>query len=185
MRFFVTLNGREHALTPSAEPRPDGVFSVLGTEREFGVEVLRERRGQRPALVRVDGHLFRVHAEASSNIGTPNAGTPSVGTRRFRVNGQPLQVQIETELERRARPAASQGRSKGARITAPMPGRIVKLSVRPGDKVLAGAPLLSVEAMKMENELTAPSAGQVVRVAVEVGATVEADQELVVIAPDA
>jgi biotin carboxyl carrier protein len=178
MRFFVTLNGRESALTPSTETRPDGVISVLG-ERELAVEVLRERRGPRPALVKVDGRVFRVHAEAPNSARTPD------GARRFRINGQALQVQIETELERRARPAASQGRSKGARILAPMPGRVVKLSVRPGDRVLAGAPLLSVEAMKMENELSAPSSGQVVRVAVEVGATVEADQELIVIAPDA
>jgi biotin carboxyl carrier protein len=180
MRYFVTLNGRESALTPSAGP-PDGVTVVLGSEREFAVELLREGRGQRPALVKVDGRIFRVQAEATPSV----AGTSASGERRLRVNGQPLQVQIETELERRVRPAASQGRSKGARITAPMPGRIVKLSVHPGDRVLAGAPLLSIEAMKMENELSAPSSGQVVRVAVEVGATVEADQELVVIAPDA
>jgi acetyl-CoA/propionyl-CoA carboxylase biotin carboxyl carrier protein len=181
MRFFVTLNGRESALTPSTGARTDGVVGVLGGERELAVEVLRAPRGQRPALVKVDGRVFRVHAEATPNT----AGTRGSGERRFRVNGQPLQVQIETDLERRARPAATEGRSKGARITAPMPGRIVKLSVRPGDRVAAGAPLLSVEAMKMENELSAPSAGQVVRVTVEVGATVEADQELVVIAPDA
>jgi biotin carboxyl carrier protein len=180
MRYFVTLNGRESALTPSAGVRADGVIRVLGNERELEVEVLRERRGERPALVKVDGRIFRVQAEATPNtVGMPGR------ERRVRVNGQPLQVQIETELERRARPATSQGRSKGARITAPMPGRIVKLSVHPGDRVLAGAPLLSIEAMKMENELSAPSSGQVVRVTVEVGGTVEADQELVVIAPDA
>jgi biotin carboxyl carrier protein len=64
-----------------------------------------------------------------------------------------------------------------------MPGRVVKVNVRPGDVVAAGAALLGIEAMKMENELAAPIAGRVAKVAVQVGATVEADQELVVIEP--
>jgi biotin carboxyl carrier protein len=65
-----------------------------------------------------------------------------------------------------------------------MPGRVVKVDVRVGDSVVSGTPLLSVEAMKMENELRSPGAGRVVSVHVQVGATVESDQELVVIAPE-
>jgi biotin carboxyl carrier protein len=64
-----------------------------------------------------------------------------------------------------------------------MPGRVVKVNVLPGDAVLVGAPLLSIEAMKMENELIAPNPGRVARVLVKAGDTVEADQELVVIEP--
>jgi biotin carboxyl carrier protein len=62
-----------------------------------------------------------------------------------------------------------------------MPGRVVKVAVRVGDIVTAGAGLLSIEAMKMENEVQAPCDGRVVRVAVEAGTTVEADQELILI----
>jgi biotin carboxyl carrier protein len=101
-----------------------------------------------------------------------------------RVEGEALRLQLETELQRRVRPAASAARSGGTRVAAPMPGRVVKVSVKVGDRVEAGAALLSVEAMKMENELQAPSAGVVVSVSVSVGATVESDQELVLIAPE-
>jgi biotin carboxyl carrier protein len=65
-----------------------------------------------------------------------------------------------------------------------MPGRVVKLNVNVGDSVAPGTALLSVEAMKMENEVQSPGAGRVVSVLVQVGATVESDQELVVIAPE-
>ena len=46
-------------------------------------------------------------------------------------------------------------------VVAPMPGRVTKLYVAVGDVVARGAPLLVVEAMKMEHTLTAPSAGTV------------------------
>ena len=47
------------------------------------------------------------------------------------------------------------------RVTAPMPGRLVKVLVQEGDDVAEGQGLLVMEAMKMENELRAPRAGRV------------------------
>lgn len=67
------------------------------------------------------------------------------------------------------------------RITAPMPGRIVRVLVAPGDAVELRQPVIVVEAMKMENELRAPKAGTVKEVAVEPGASVEAGRLLLVI----
>ena len=46
-------------------------------------------------------------------------------------------------------------------LRAPMPGRVIALLVEPGQKVEMGAPLLILEAMKMEHKLTAPSTGAV------------------------
>jgi biotin carboxyl carrier protein len=66
-------------------------------------------------------------------------------------------------------------------ILAPMPGRVVKVLVAPGDAVLARQGLVVVEAMKMENELRAPRAGTVADVRVREGAPVEANVVLVVI----
>jgi biotin carboxyl carrier protein len=68
-----------------------------------------------------------------------------------------------------------------ASIVAPMPGRVVKVLVAPGDAVLARQGLVVVEAMKMENELRAPRAGTVAEVRVREGAPVEANVVLVVI----
>jgi biotin carboxyl carrier protein len=66
-------------------------------------------------------------------------------------------------------------------VTAPMPGKIVKVLVKPGDAVTARQGLVVVEAMKMENELRAPKAGVVAQVNVAEGASVEAGAVLVVI----
>jgi biotin carboxyl carrier protein len=66
-------------------------------------------------------------------------------------------------------------------IVAPMPGRIVKVLVKPDEAVAARQPLVVVEAMKMENELRAPRAGTVAEVRVAEGASVEANTVLVVL----
>ncbi|MGH9254177.1 MAG: biotin/lipoyl-containing protein [Vicinamibacterales bacterium] len=66
-------------------------------------------------------------------------------------------------------------------LTAPMPGRIVKVLVKVGDAVAARQGVVVVEAMKMENELRSPRAGTVKEVRVAQGALVEAKTVVVVI----
>ena len=60
-----------------------------------------------------------------------------------------------------------------APLRAPMPGLIVQLRVKVGDTVTAGAGLVVMEAMKMENELRTVAAGKVRAVHVTVGSAVE------------
>jgi len=67
------------------------------------------------------------------------------------------------------------------RVTAPMPGKVVKLLVSAGDQVTARQGVVVVEAMKMENELRAGRAGIVREVLVAEGASVEAGTPLLVI----
>ena len=67
------------------------------------------------------------------------------------------------------------------RVTAPMPGKIVRVLVKPGDQVKAKQGLVVVEAMKMENELRAARDGRVRDVPVAEGQSVEAGAVLVVV----
>jgi biotin carboxyl carrier protein len=67
------------------------------------------------------------------------------------------------------------------RLTAPMPGRVVRVLVATGDEVQARQPLVVVEAMKMENELSAARAGRVKDVQVRDGMPVEAGRLLVIV----
>lgn len=69
----------------------------------------------------------------------------------------------------------------GKKVTAPMPGNVIKLFVSPGDKVSAGQKLLVFEAMKMENDLNAPMDGIVSEVKVSEGSVIAVDELLVVI----
>lgn len=66
-------------------------------------------------------------------------------------------------------------------VVAPMPGRIVKVLVQPGEAVQARQGLVVVEAMKMENEVRASHAGIVAEVRVREGSSVEANAVLVVL----
>ena len=72
------------------------------------------------------------------------------------------------------RPASGDGRVK-----APIPGLIARLLVEPEQTVEPGAPLLILEAMKMENEIQAPRGGRIARVNVQPGQTVTLGELLI------
>jgi biotin carboxyl carrier protein len=66
-------------------------------------------------------------------------------------------------------------------IRAHMPGKVIKILVAKGDRVTAGQGVLTIEAMKMQNEMKAPKEGLVTRLHAEEGATVAAGETLMVI----
>ena len=67
-------------------------------------------------------------------------------------------------------------------LRATMPGRVLAVLVKAGDEVAKGAPLVVLEAMKMEQTITAPLAGKVDRVLCEVGEQVREGAELLAFA---
>ena len=67
----------------------------------------------------------------------------------------------------------------GGGLVSPMPGKILSLIATPGAMVKRGAPLLVMEAMKMEHTINAPSAGKVVSFCYAVGDQVAEGAELV------
>ncbi len=75
--------------------------------------------------------------------------------------------------------AAAPGGPK--KVRAPMPGRILRVLAAEGDSVEAGAPLLVIEAMKMQNEIRSPGKGRVRKLLAEAGATVSAGEVLAVV----
>ena len=80
-----------------------------------------------------------------------------------------------------AAPAAPAVTGAGDPGNAPMPGNILKVNVKAGDKVKSGTVLVVLEAMKMENEIMAPKDGTVTQVLVSKGSTVDTGAPLVVI----
>jgi 3-methylcrotonyl-CoA carboxylase alpha subunit len=80
--------------------------------------------------------------------------------------------------DRIAHSGAAGGNSADEEIRALMPGRVVEVRVAPGERVDAGALLLVLEAMKMQNEIRSRSAGLVSEVAVATGDAVETGARL-------
>jgi pyruvate carboxylase subunit B len=135
-----------------------------------------------------------VHGE-TYHIKITGAGHRNEERRPFyvTVDGVPEEILVETlgEVIRAgegggARPAPKVSRrpkaGKEGDVTSSMPGTIVDVMVRAGDKVKAGDPVLVIEAMKMENEVPATVTGTVTAVNVAKGDSVNPDEALIEIA---
>jgi biotin carboxyl carrier protein len=161
---------------------------VAGRQRSVIVERVAESGRFR---VIVDGRAHDLEARAT-DLGLSlvfEEGRRSVDAAVTPQNGgewlvQLPHVDVPVAVDRQRHSRGGQRAAGGAgqqRVTAPMPGRVLRVLVTPGDEVAHRQGLVVVEAMKMENELTAPKAGKVIEVAVAEGISVEAGRLLVVI----
>lgn len=96
-----------------------------------------------------------------------------VGSVRFAA-----EVRDPRSLRGRVRAVDDQGPKK---LTAPMPGKIVRVLVSQGDEVETGAGVLVVEAMKMQNEIKSPKKGTIQKILVSEGAAVNAGDVLAIV----
>lgn len=96
-----------------------------------------------------------------------------VGSVRFAA-----EVRDPRSLRGRVRAVDDHGPKK---LTAPMPGKIVRVLVSQGDEVETGAGVLVVEAMKMQNEIKSPKKGTIQKILVTEGAAVNAGDVLAIV----
>ncbi len=170
MRFEIEVNGRPHAVTVE---RTGTRYRITADGRTDVVDVARVDASTMSMIVGA--------GEGSHEVSVLEGHEPGelevylrAGVVRARVAGAPGQ-------RRWGAGAISSAGAGPQRVTAPMPGKIVKVLVRPGDPVKARQGLVVVEAMKMENELRAARDGRVKDVHVTEGALVEAGRLLVVV----
>ncbi len=101
---------------------------------------------------------------------------------QFELNGQPRTLRAEKRDAPGKRPARAQADpANPLHVAAPMPGGVVAVSVKPGQHVQAGSPLVWLEAMKMETHILADRDGEVEQVLVNPGDQVLAKDLLVVL----
>ncbi len=151
--------------------------------------------------VEIDGRVVVVDARhvgersLSLLVGSDNGHVPArsvdasltardqAGTFDVHVGGHivPLTIRPAGAFSRHNRQAGAAAGQGPQRVTAPMPGKIVRVLVQPGDTVTTRQGLVVVEAMKMENELRASRPGRVREVNVSEGQSVDAGAMLLVV----
>ena len=164
MTLDLTVNGTPGRIEilaplPSCRFRMDG-----GPERNAGVE--QPEPGVYSVLL--DGRSYEARVEATAE------GLVVV------IDGYRFAIDVR-DPRRFSRRHAGRGGEGVQTISAPMPGKVVRVLVAPGDAVEAGQGLVVVEAMKMQNEMKAARAGRVRAVSAKEGATVAAGEVLVTI----
>ena len=132
---------------------------------------------QLDGVLQVEPGVYSVLLEGASyeiRIQPSPEGLPaSVAGRRFAA-----EVRDPRDASRSSRAAIGSGRQN---VTAPMPGKVVRVLVGTGDLVETSQGLVVVEAMKMQNELKANRPGRVMEIRAREGETVGAGDTLVVL----
>jgi pyruvate carboxylase subunit B len=140
-----------------------------------------ERKGD---LLLVNGIEFPWTTNGNSVSVAGNAHTVEVNGATAIVDGiaYPIEaIGLEEPKPDKAHKAMPAAGDKGGAITAVMPGLIVRILKKEGDRVEAGEVVIVLEAMKMQNELHAKQAGVVKQINVKVGESVEVRQVLAII----
>jgi biotin carboxyl carrier protein len=168
MRLLITFVGRpgELVLDRNGEAYRFTYQLETGERVERAASVLEVEPGIYSVLVNGRSHEVKV--------------VP--GPKGFYVdlNGERSVVEVDDprSVSRRGATGLGDGRQN---ISAPMPGKVVRVLVQEGDDVQAGAGLVVVEAMKMQNEVKAVKAGRVLFVKAKEGDTVTAGEVLMAI----
>jgi biotin carboxyl carrier protein len=170
VRFRLEVEGQVHAVDLERSGRG---WTVAVGGRRWRVDM------------RPGGHAWSLLlSEADAGTG---GGARSHDVRMHWVGPDAARVNVDgADVTVTVAPVATAGRGGAAehartdgKVRAPMPGRVVRVPVAPGQVVAARQAVVVVEAMKMENELRAPHAGTVRALHVRPGDSVDAGQLLV------
>ena len=163
MIYDVTSDGKNYRLELS---RTDGRWNCRLDGRRVEIDAVLARPDV--LSLRIGNLAYEVKSERVAN-----EFHFWVGNSRFAV-----EVRDPRSLRGRARAGEDHGPRK---IVASMPGKVVRLLVREGDEVEAGAGVAVVEAMKMQNEIKSPKKGTIQKILVSEGSAVNAGDVLIVV----
>jgi len=164
MKRVLSVNGRQRVIE-ILDPPPACRFELDGTQARMS-SIESPEPGVYSILL--DGRSYDAFVEES----------PS-GLVVW-IEGQRFEVAVH-DPRRWSRNSARHGGEGVQTITSPMPGKVVRVLVSPGDAVEAGQGVIVVEAMKMQNEMKANRAGTVLSLPAKEGATVTAGDVLATI----
>jgi biotin carboxyl carrier protein len=163
MTYEVVIDGKSYRLELNRE---DGKWTCRLDGREVAVDAVLARPDV--LSLRIGNDAYEVKCE---RVGGDQHVW--VGSRRFAA-----EVRDPRSLRGRSRVADDSGPKK---LTAPMPGKVVRVLVAQGVVVEAGTGVIVVEAMKMQNEIKSPKKGTMQKIFVAEGAAVNAGDVLAIV----
>ena len=147
MRYFAT---------PRGKPQVPVEIEQVSTHR-FTVS-LRGKQHQVDALTLEHGAVSMLVDDESYSVEFDPSGDEVVVV----VRGQSARIDVVDERALKLRAATVGFAAVGRQVvSAPMPGKVVKVLVKVDEQVAEGQGLVVIEAMKMENELKSPKAGKI------------------------
>ena len=165
MKLKAAISGNSYEVSLNLV---DDTAAVTVDERHYELQVRNLANGE--YLLRDGAKVYNCRVEQKS-----------ADTFAVVLHGRYYEIALTDPKRLRSGQNSGSHHSGAAEIVSPMPGKIVRLLVKPGDEVEAGAGIIVVEAMKMQNEMKAPKSGTVISINAEEGATVSAGQVLAVI----
>lgn len=165
MKLEIELNGTRRSVEVSREGKRSN-FAIDG--RAMDADAIEVAPGIYSIII--DGAAFEARVEET--------------VTGLRIAAGQTEFLVAVQDPRKWNPSRSgaleaEGRQ---RVLAPMPGRVIRILVKNGDKVEAGQGIAVVEAMKMQNEVRSPKSGVIERLLVSENQTVAAGEALIIIA---
>jgi biotin carboxyl carrier protein len=161
MRYEVTIDDRRTRV----EIAPEGRFLI--DDHAVAADVREIVRGRQWSIT-LDGESHEITLVTHDPM-------------RLDLDGHDVLANVIDERALRARRGTAVARTGRVELRAPMPGLLKAVHVKEGDVVERDAPIVTLEAMKMENELLAPIRGRVAKLNHGAGAKVEGGAVLAVL----
>ncbi|MBN2082945.1 biotin/lipoyl-binding protein [bacterium] len=162
MNILSQVNEENFDIEIAIDPNRENCFCATIDGREVELKIIEAKPSS--LTLSIDGcvRFYEFYKEKG------RINTVAHDNRFFKVRLRNRQQdQLEQLLEEFG--AGMGGTATDTRIMAPMPGKILGLNVKAGDKVQLGQVVLVLEAMKMENEISSTVEGKVTKINVKVG----------------
>jgi biotin carboxyl carrier protein len=193
LKFKITVDGKTHVIevTQQNERSNSSVVALTIDGKPFSASIVERDESAGTIRVKVNDKEFRIGIGEKTILGGKPIG--------IKVNEAPFEVKVDTlaaaigsasieagsvrktpSLQHETSKSTTKTVSAGGKvIRPPMPGKIIAVKVKEGDRVNSGDVVLILEAMKMANEITSPYTGSVREVRVSNGQSVAPEDILI------
>jgi biotin carboxyl carrier protein len=161
MIYEVALNGQVHRLELK---RTENGWGCTLDGKDISVDVVQISADAISLLL--NGKSYEIRRDEGSKIFVEN---------------RPYEVIVTDPRSWRGRRGRANADSGARKLTASMPGKVVRLLAAEGDEVQAGQGIVVIEAMKMQNEIRSPKQGRVQKLLVKEGTNVNAGEVLALV----